>query len=86
MCCLLIKRIAELSQAERSEAQRAKRVTVSRAKRGPPPPPKAVPPKAARPAGDEATELEANKHGANQLLWEAGKRALHVRDIKILAE
>ena len=28
----------------------------------------------------EATELEANKHGANQHLREAGKRALHVRN------
>ena len=28
----------------------------------------------------EAIELEANKHGANQHLREAGKRALHVRD------
>ena len=44
ICCLWIKRIAELSQAERSEASprearlRAKRGTVRRAKRDPPPP------------------------------------------------
>ena len=34
----------------------------------------------------EATELEANKRGANQLLWEAGKRALRVRDIFVVFE
>ena len=83
--------IAELNQAERSEARRAKRVTVRRAKRGPPPPKAAAPAEGGTAEGGralratskrklEATELESNKHGAYKQPWSAGKRALHVRD------
>ena len=43
MCCPRAKLLAGLSQAERSEARRAKRGTVRRAKRAPPPPKAAAP-------------------------------------------
>ena len=99
ICCLWTKRIAELSQGERSEASpsearvRAKRGTVRRAKRDPPPPKAAAPAEGGAAEGGralratrkrklEATKLEANKHGMNQRPGSAGKRALHVRDIE----
>ena len=62
-----------------------RRVQPGRAKRGSPPlaeRSEALPQSLARALNEswDATRLEANKHGGNQLPASAGKRALHIRD------
>ena len=73
-------------QPSRAKRGSAARSAAGRAKRGIPPLAErseavAPEPREGRQGKLEATELEANKHGANRHLREAGKRALHVRDI-----
>ena len=73
-------------QPSRAKRGSAARSAAGRAKRGRPPPlaerseAVAPEPREGRKRELEEIELEANKHGANQHLREAGKRALHVRD------
>ena len=74
---------AQPSRASRGPG-RAKRGPAARSAAGAarrPAPPGAPELREGRQGKLEATKLEANKRGANQHLWEAGKRALHVRDL-----
>ena len=84
MCSPWTKHLAEFNQAERSEAPPREARPAERSEASPPLAERseavAPEPREGRKRKLEATELEANKHGANQHLREAGKRALHVRD------
>ena len=76
-------------QPSRAKRGSAARSAAGRRRRPPPPLAErseavAPEPREGRQGKLEATELEANKHGANQHLREAGKRALHVQDFEIV--